>query len=205
MKYFEKSRLIATLTVTGCLAFAGCSTHRTMVVLVPDHHGQVGSVEVVTEGGSSVLTEPGQTVLIKDRNLAPREIPAMDDKQIAVVFADAMAAEPPEPEKFILYFKTDTTQLTNDSYKVIPAVLNAVHNRQSQDISINGHTDRAGSKAHNHELSLKRAIKMKKIMIKAGIDPNYLSTTSHGEGNPLVQTPDGVFEPRNRRVEIIVR
>ena len=40
---------------------------------------------------------------------------------------------------------------------------------------------------------------------KNGINQDYLEVTSHGEGNPLVPTPDGVDEPRNRRVEVVVR
>jgi outer membrane protein OmpA-like peptidoglycan-associated protein len=32
-----------------------------------------------------------------------------------------------------------------------------------------------------------------------------VAVESHGEGALLVRTADGVFEPRNRRVEITVR
>jgi outer membrane protein OmpA-like peptidoglycan-associated protein len=32
-----------------------------------------------------------------------------------------------------------------------------------------------------------------------------IEITSHGESDPLVQTPDGVREPRNRRVELSIR
>ncbi len=39
----------------------------------------------------------------------------------------------------------------------------------------------------------------------AGVDPKGIRTTSHGEGNPLIPTKDNVAEPRNRRVEVIVR
>jgi outer membrane protein OmpA-like peptidoglycan-associated protein len=43
------------------------------------------------------------------------------------------------------------------------------------------------------------------LLIRAGIDPNVLHTAFHGEGNPFIQTPDNVAEPRNRRVEVIIR
>jgi outer membrane protein OmpA-like peptidoglycan-associated protein len=32
-----------------------------------------------------------------------------------------------------------------------------------------------------------------------------IEVTSHGERNPLVQTPDNTAEPKNRRVEVTVR
>ena len=43
------------------------------------------------------------------------------------------------------------------------------------------------------------------LLEEQGIDPTFILTTSHGEGNPLVPTADNVLEPRNRRVEVIIR
>ena len=116
-----------------------------------------------------------------------------------------MAAEPPTPEKFCLYFKSGTTQLNDDSLLLLPEILASIHKRQSCDISVNGHTDRVGSEAYNQDLSLRRALRVQALLIEAGINPAFLSTASHGEGNPLVHTSDNVAEPRNRRVETIIR
>jgi len=35
--------------------------------------------------------------------------------------------------------------------------------------------------------------------------PANITVTSHGEGNPLIKTADNVSEPRNRRVEVVIR
>jgi outer membrane protein OmpA-like peptidoglycan-associated protein len=43
------------------------------------------------------------------------------------------------------------------------------------------------------------------FLVSRGVDPIILEITSHGEGNPLIKTPDGTAEPKNRRVEIVVR
>lgn len=200
-----KYRLVGMLFLLGIFVLGGCSSHRTMVILMPDQHGEVGSAEVVTEGGRHMLTESRQAVLVKDRRLAPSELGAMDEARIAELFRDAIAAEPPVPEKFILYFKTGTTRLTKASKMLVPSVFDAIHKRNSQDISINGHTDRVGTRPYNQDLSLQRAHMMRDLLISAGIAPECISSKSHGEGNPLVHTPDGVPEPRNRRVEVIVR
>jgi len=41
--------------------------------------------------------------------------------------------------------------------------------------------------------------------VDAGLPASSIAVRSHGEGALLVRTADGVFEPRNRRVEITVR
>ena len=73
------------------------------------------------------------------------------------------------------------------------------------DISVIGHTDTAGDKEYNFELSKRRAIAVKNLLVKQGVIKNFIKTTSHGEKNPLIKTGDNVIEPRNRRVEVIVR
>jgi outer membrane protein OmpA-like peptidoglycan-associated protein len=84
-------------------------------------------------------------------------------------------------------------------------VLKVAADRNSADISINGHTDSAGDDAYNYKLSLRRAEHILRLLEKLGIDPDIVVTNSHGEGNPLVPTADNVYEPRNRRVEVIIR
>ena len=42
-------------------------------------------------------------------------------------------------------------------------------------------------------------------MIKLGIPADRIRAAGRGEREPLISTPDGVAEPRNRRVEISVR
>ena len=43
------------------------------------------------------------------------------------------------------------------------------------------------------------------MLVDAGLASASIAVTSHGEADLLVRTADGVFEPRNRRVEITVR
>lgn len=69
-------------------------------------------------------------------------------------------------------------------------------------IKVSGHADRAGNDAYNVALSDRRARSVSGALI--GIDGarHKVETEAFGEGQPAVATPDGVKEPRNRRVEI---
>jgi outer membrane protein OmpA-like peptidoglycan-associated protein len=183
----------------------GCASRRTTVVLVPDPEGHVGTVAVQTQGGEQILSESGQAVIVENETDAPAPAIRFGEAEIRAVFGKALDAEPPVPEKFVLYFKFDSSELLPDSEIFIPKIMDAIRQRSSYDISINGHTDRLGADAYNLDLSLKRAVYIEELIMKAGIDKHYITTTSHGEGNPLIPTADGVAEPLNRRVEVIVR
>lgn len=183
----------------------GCTCKRTTVVLVPDPNGHVGKVEIQTQGGHQILSESGQAVIVKSKEEPPPPATVYDEQKIRTIFGKALEAEPPMPKNFILYFKIDSTELLPDSQILIPEIIDCIRQRNSFDISINGHSDRTGTYEYNLDLSLKRARYIQDLLVKAGIDEKYISTTSHGEGNPLFPTEDGVAEPRNRRVEVIVR
>ena len=68
-----------------------------------------------------------------------------------------------------------------------------------------GHTDTTGSTESNFELGMRRANTVRALLIDAGLNASAIDIRSHGEMELLVTTGNGVFEPKNRRVEITVR
>ena len=77
--------------------------------------------------------------------------------------------------------------------------------RKVADVLVVGHTDTVGSDQFNDALALKRAEAIRRALIERGVAPADVVAVGRGKRELLVQTPDGVAEPRNRRVEIVVR
>jgi outer membrane protein OmpA-like peptidoglycan-associated protein len=73
------------------------------------------------------------------------------------------------------------------------------------DVLVVGHTDSVGSDQYNDALSRQRADVIRAGLIQNGIAPENILAVGRGKRELLVPTPDGVVEPRNSRVEIIVR
>ena len=57
----------------------------------------------------------------------------------------------------------------------------------------------------NVALGLKRATSVQRLLVTAGLDPSIIEVRSHGEADLSIKTPNNTAEPRNRRVEIVVR
>ena len=76
---------------------------------------------------------------------------------------------------------------------------------EDPDVVVIGHTDRIGNEQFNDRLSLQRAERVRSELVKLGIPQVRIQTAGRGEREPLINTPDEVSEPRNRRVEINVR
>jgi outer membrane protein OmpA-like peptidoglycan-associated protein len=67
-------------------------------------------------------------------------------------------------------------------------------------IWIEGHADATGPEAWNMTLSRARAEAVAQFLISEGIAPSRLAPVGFGEARPMVPTPHGVPNERNRRV-----
>lgn len=190
--------------IVFCMFLVGCGSKGTFVLL-PDSNGSVGEIEVTNAQGSQTLNQARQSVTVASKKSNPSDIKTIEEEKIQSLFGRAIDIQPLPPEKFLLYFNFDSIQLGQESREVLPQIIQVVKDRESKDISINGHTDRAGDAEYNFSLSMRRAQHIQSELEKLDVNPAIMTSTSHGEGNPLYPTADNKAEPRNRRVEVIIR
>ena len=174
---------------------------RTYAVLMPEKDGTVGKIEL-QQGGSSRMVDKARQATGFDPNRASTEL---SDSEIEGTFGKAIEYLPPDPARFVLYFENDSTTLTAASRKLLPDVLAEVKGRPAAELVVVGHTDTVGSSKYNVKLGFSRAGIVREAVRKIGVEPKLMEITSLGEADPIVKTKDGVREPKNRRVEAIVR
>jgi outer membrane protein OmpA-like peptidoglycan-associated protein len=176
-----------------------------LTVLLPDTETQtVGKASVSNAAGKTELQAAREsTVAVVGEPPSPARV--MDESEVRRIFGDALSALPPAPTHFMLFYKFDSDELTDESRALVPTILRSVKERPVPDVLIIGHTDTRGTATSNYTLGLRRATAVRTMLVEAGLDASFVETTSHGEADLLVQTADNVAEPRNRRVEITVR
>jgi len=121
------------------------------------------------------------------------------------VFGEALDAQPPVPAHYILYFLSNTIELAPESRAVLDDLIAAIKRIQPVEVTLVGHTDRLGKREDNYQLGLERVGIIKKTFLAEGVADALIELVSHGEDNPLVKTDDEVPEPKNRRVEVVIR
>jgi len=192
--------------VAGFLALlllgSGCA-HKSRVILLDS--GRPTAVVIDTDTGRLVLNRPNTGAEIKADASRPAAIHEVEAGEIEDRYGPLLESQPRVPAGFMLYFKPDSLQLVEKSWKTIPEIAQSVQERKPCDVSIYGYTDRAGSRAYNNRLSQRRARKVYRLLKRAGVELENVEILFYGEEVPLVPTPDGVAEPRNRRVEVQVR
>jgi len=129
--------------------------------------------------------------------------------QVALKFG-APAAPPPPPvtpptvKKYVVFFDFDRSNITPTAANTIKQAATDAKAGKSTKVDVTGHADRSGSDQYNMALSLRRANAVKDQLVREGIPANQIVVVGRGETQPLVNTADGVREPQNRRVEIVL-
>jgi OmpA-OmpF porin, OOP family len=195
-------KIIALLLLSLLTA---CATTRDKVILLPQANGQASAVEVMSnEGNKVVLDQPYQAVKGKSNGkwTASNNVNADFVKSN---YSDLINLQPQNEARYTLYFKPNTSELTQESSAQLPEIINDASTRSGGEISVFGYTDTVGAAGGNQALSQQRALLIKNILIKSGFNADLITATGRGELNLAVPTNDEVDEAKNRRVEITVR
>ncbi|RXK12666.1 hypothetical protein CP965_08805 [Halarcobacter mediterraneus] len=103
--------------------------------------------------------------------------------------------------KYPVVFKKSSNELTQKGLTTISTVVKILNNYPNIKIEVAGHTDAAGSKKYNYNVSVNRAVEVKKQMIEYGFDKNRVKARGYGEYIPLVENSPSGYSKVNRRVE----
>ena len=147
----------------------------------------------------------------QEENHQPDHISACRDQFFAAL-AELETAAPAQaapvaiqPETYVAYFDFDKSNVKPEAAQILDKAIAAAKAGGTPSISVTGHADRSGSEDYNLSLSLRRADSVREYLIKGGVTAEQITVSGRGEAEPAVPTADGVKEPRNRRVEIIVQ
>jgi OOP family OmpA-OmpF porin len=122
--------------------------------------------------------------------------------------AAAVVTPPPAREAtrtYLVFFDWDRADLTDRARQIIGEAAQATTRVQVTRIQVNGYTDKSGTARYNQGLSVRRATNVANELVRLGVPRSAISVQGFGETHPLVPTADGVREPQNRRVEIILQ
>lgn len=104
----------------------------------------------------------------------------------------------------LLYFPFSSAEpkLSKSASKYFKKISAWLKESTDNKITLTGHTDSIGAKSTNHQLGLKRATIIKKMLIKLGAPKAQITANSKGETKPLKTNKTKIGRKKNRRVEL---
>jgi outer membrane protein OmpA-like peptidoglycan-associated protein len=185
------------IVLVGGLLLGGCASSR-VTLLANEGSATAGKVGVFDAGAGREIGEldvANTQAALGGKTIKARPVSAR-------AYQALFAGLPKPPVAKTLYFTTGSaTELAPGSEGVM-AELRALVNAGS-DVQIIGHTDTVGKLEDNDTLSAQRAREVRAILVQAGVQVGTARITARGERD--AKTADNVDEPKERRVEVIIR
>jgi OmpA-OmpF porin, OOP family len=103
-----------------------------------------------------------------------------------------------------LTFYVGSADLVENSTKELDLLFIFLEKNASQKINIQGHTDDVGNATFNQNLSIQRAMSVKKYLTAKGVAPNRISIEGFGSLRPIVTNDTAANRAKNRRVEVLI-
>jgi outer membrane protein OmpA-like peptidoglycan-associated protein len=118
--------------------------------------------------------------------------------------AQSVPAPPSTFDPFFLFFDHASADVVGHHTYLIANIHKAVQATGAKRLEIVGHADRKGSASFNLTLSRRRAEAVKAALVRQGVPAEAIGADAVGEERPIVPTADGVAEPINRFVTVMI-
>ncbi|MDO7841850.1 OmpA family protein [Sphingomonas immobilis] len=104
-----------------------------------------------------------------------------------------------------LSFDTDKTDMKPESAPVLSEIVKLMKANPALKLTVEGHTDNAGTPAHNQALSEGRAFAVATALKAQGIATDRLQSMGFGQSKPIADNLSEDGRAKNRRVELVKR
>lgn len=104
----------------------------------------------------------------------------------------------------IIEFESGKATLTESGQAILDQMSAALQKLKDKKVEVIGHTDNAGSRAHNLALSQARAEAVKTYVASKGVNPASISVSGEGPDRPVADNNSAEGRARNRRIEFKV-
>jgi outer membrane protein OmpA-like peptidoglycan-associated protein len=195
----------AAFPIRSVPGLAATLEYRYFATLDPDFTGRVvNTTTQATTSGRVDLQNQHHSLMVGLRYALgpqPQPVPLLATPPM---LAPAVAPVP-VTRTYIVFFDRNSATLDARARQIVGEAAQAARGGGSTRIEVTGHTDTAGQAASNMVLSLRRAQVVAAELRRLGVRREEIVTRGLGETQLAVPTADGVREPQNRRVEILLR
>ena len=200
--YFSKEEITAVPDGQGDGALDNLVPEEVSAEDIPERGLQVGDTAQLDSGGIeaenvSITVDNEENVIETGGEVVESVVPAAEPEQ------EVLPALPPlEQETVILGFKPNATGLTIDADRVLTEFVETLLQYPDAKILVKGFVSSNNDTQENTQLSEKRAISVRKLLIDRGIREAQIEVIGMGIKDPIATNDTPAGRLKNRRVEI---
>ena len=104
-----------------------------------------------------------------------------------------------------VYFRTGSSEIDSVSEPLLASVADIAKRCPAVRVDVSGHTDNAGAKAANQQLSEQRAKAVMAALVRHGVAATRIDAAGFGDARPIAPNTTEANRAKNRRIEFRVK
>jgi len=129
---------------------------------------------------------PAPVITVPEKVTAPEPVPPVADLKRVINFD----------------FRSD--EVSAAYFAKIDNVVHEANNRPGSIIKVEGHADNIGEPVYNLDISMRRALAVKKLLVEKGVESRKIQLALFGDSKPVASNSTESGRMSNRRVELLV-
>ncbi len=109
------------------------------------------------------------------------------------------------PPLLAIFFDYDDFSIKENMWDRIRANVRFLLENSKIKIELQGNCDERGTNEYNMALGMKRALEVKKVLVRLGVEETRVEVVSFGEEKPLCTVSDESCWSINRRVDFVIK
>jgi len=109
------------------------------------------------------------------------------------------------PPLFAIFFDFDDYTIRSDMWYRLRSNAKYLLERKEVKIVLEGNCDERGTNEYNLALGMKRALEVKKALVRLGVEESRIEVVSFGEERPICFEHDESCYALNRRVDFVIK
>ena len=109
------------------------------------------------------------------------------------------------PPLFAIFFDFDDYTIRSDMWDRLRSNAKFLLERKEVKIVLEGNCDERGTNEYNLALGMKRALEVKKALVRLGVEESRIEVESFGEERPICSEQDESCYALNRRVDFVIK
>ena len=187
-----------TLALVAILATTGCKKGLTKVTQLP------GENPAVVGGDTDPGTLPPAMPITPDNGNVtpgggPGQLPVSSSWDPADTTQDRQALA-----AYTVHFAFDSATVKSDEESKVTIVSESLKSDMNAKLLIEGNCDERGTEEYNRSLGERRALALRELLAKDGVDPERIRTISYGKDKPVDPGHDESAFAKNRRGDFVL-
>ncbi len=141
------------------------------------------------------------------KNMKPITPPVKTEPKETTTAATTTPKKPASSKDYtnMVYFGFNAISLDREEERKLRSVVRYMKKNPGTTATITGNTDAEGENKLNMDIGKRRAIHVKRVLVRDGIEAGRIAAESNGKSNPIASNETEEGRSQNRRVEISIK